>query len=188
MQAVLLCALVLLLVVSMVGAFFRPTITSQRGIRLHALPSDVIERLEDIRNRYLRLSNVVSPEAEAEAANLKEVANAYSTYKEISTMLAKMRLIYKNEASETRKDKQLQGFMEIYMDKVELEEVLKEKLGLPFRVFDDDYVPNEVARVKEALEKVEMLEEKLRKVEVKLEPGKPTGEARYGKRGLTLTL
>ena len=80
---------------------------------------------------YLRLSNVVSPEAEQEAEQLKEVAEKYGVYIEVKKMMTKLRSLYVNEASDKRKAKQLKSFIDLYKGKVEIEQLLREKAGFP---------------------------------------------------------
>lgn len=77
------------------------------------------------------MSNVVSPEAEQEAEQLKEVAEKYGVCIEVKKMMTKLRSLYVNEASDKRKAKQLKSFIDLYKGKVEIEQLLREKAGFP---------------------------------------------------------
>ena len=97
-----------------------------------SLDDSAIARLDEIRAKYDRLEAVVSPEAEKERAELADVAEKYATYREIRSMMIKLRSMWRTEASERRREKQLKSFTGLFEGKLELEEILKEKLGLPF--------------------------------------------------------
>ena len=49
---------------------------------------------------------------------------------EIKKLMIKIRQMYKQEASDMRKAKQLKSFIELYKGKMELEALLKGKLGV----------------------------------------------------------
>jgi hypothetical protein len=143
-----------------------------------SLDSAAVEKLDDIKGKYDRLAAVVSPEAEAERAQLADVAEKYSTYKEIKQMMGKLRLMWKSEASERRREKQLSSFVKLYEGKIELEELLKQKLGLPFqKTLSKDKALEELTRIDAEIAE---LEKKVEIVSVKVAPGGSTREQRFG--------
>ena len=134
-------------------------------------------KLEEIESKYKRLANLDTPEADAERETLKEVAEKYGTYKEVKVLMGKLRMMWKNEASESRKDRQLKSFTDLYRGQLELAEILKEKLGLPFE--------NEVATIPELEEvtaaqaKVSELKKELERVTYKIPEGMSTRDERF---------
>lgn len=169
------------LLTSQAYGFFNAPMTSSRQGMLRckmALDQKVIDTLTEMKGKYDRLKNVVSPEAENEAANMKETVEKFDTYSSVKTMLVKLRMLYLNEASEQRKAKQLKSFIQLYEGQLELEEVLKEKLGLPHK--KGKIVPPEVVEMRKYEEEVDKLEKKLKEVEVKLPQGMSTIDARFG--------
>lgn len=149
----------------------------QKKISMKALESDIVSVLEDTRAKYLRLSNVVSPEAEQEAEQLKEVAEKYGVYIEVKKMMTKLRSLYVNEASDKRKAKQLKSFIDLYKGKVEIEQLLREKAGFPSQ---KSASPEGLAELEALNKQVEELESKLDKVTIKIPEGKSTRLERFG--------
>lgn len=173
--------LVILALFSLLGCVeaFRAHRFSSRTFAVHAFDPKVAEQLNEMKARYTRLVNVVSPESEAEAAKLKDVVEKYSTYLEVKRIMEKLRVMYQSENSESRKAKQLKSFMELFAGKVELEELIKEKLGLPANKSLPS-IPPEIAKVQQFDAEIQQLKEKLKREEVKIPKGLSTGEARYG--------
>ena len=142
------------------------------------LDETTISKLEEIRGKYDRLAAVVSPEAEAERAQLSEVAEKYATYREIKQMMAKLRTMWRTEASERRREKQLKSFASLFEGRLELEESLKQKLGLPFQKIVTK--PKEYDEVLKLSQEVEALEKKLNDVSLTIPAGMSTREERFG--------
>jgi len=147
------------------------------SMSVYSLDSTSIEKLEALSEKYTRLSNVESPESDAEKLKIEEVVKKYNLYKDINSMMSRLRLMWKSEVSERRKEKQLSSFKQLYKGKAELEEILKEKLGLPF-----SKAAPEISPLKE-LEKIDKeiseLKNKMEKVKFTLPEGKSTREARF---------
>jgi hypothetical protein len=158
-------------------AFVSPMSRVLTATAKHALSEDVISQLDDMSGKYLRLLNLDSEDSKAEQAGMHEIVEKYNTYKEIDGMMRKLRLMWRAEASENRKSRQLKSFIELYNGKLELEEVLKEKLGLPFT--KDIETPKELADILRLETKISDLETKLTDVELKIAPGMSTREERF---------
>jgi len=144
---------------------------------MKALESDVVSVLEDLRAKYVRLSNVVSPEAEQEAEKLKEVADKYGLYIEVKKMMTKLRSLYVNEASDKRKAKQLKSFIDLYKGKLEIEQLLREKAGFSSQT---SVTPDGLAELEALNKQVEELESKLEEATIKIPEGKSTRLERFG--------
>lgn len=137
-----------------------------------------ISKLDEMKTKYDRLAAVVSPEAEAERASLADVVEKYSTYKEIKSMMGKLRMMWKSEASERRREKQLNSFIKLNEGKIELEEILKQKLGIPsLKMITKDKALEDLARYDAEIAE---LEKKVDSVSVKMTPGSSTREQRFG--------
>lgn len=144
---------------------------------VYSLDNTSVEKLEALSEKYTRLSNVVSPESDAEKAKIEDVVKKYNLYKDIKTMMGRLRLMWKSEVSERRKEKQLNSFKQLYKGKVELEEILKEKLGLPFSKAAPEISPlKELERLDKEIGE---LKQKAEKVKFTLPEGKSTREARF---------
>jgi hypothetical protein len=151
--------------------------TKVRSSSLNALDDSALKTLDGMKAKYDRLSAVDSPEADAERSQMQEVVEKYSTYKEVKLMMIKLRSMWRSEASERRRAKQLKSFMDLYKGRVEIEEILKEKIGLPSS--------KDVTKV-EALDEVlkidaeiEALQQKLKQVEMIIPTGMSTREERF---------
>ena len=120
------------IVVSSFTSSSRHQRSQQQQIKM-SLDESAIGKLEEIRAKYDRLEAVVSDEAEKEREQQADVAEKYATYREIKSMMTKLRSMWRTEASERRRSKQLKSFTGLFEGKLELEELLKEKLGLPFQ-------------------------------------------------------
>jgi len=141
------------------------------------LDSNAIAKLEDMRAQYDRLSNVVSPEAEAEVKSLEDVVEKYRTLKEIKIMLGKLRTMWRSEASERRRAKQLKSFLQLYKGRVEIEELIAEKLKIKVEKKEALDGLEEVERLDT---EIASLEAALKSQEIKLPDGMSTREARFG--------
>lgn len=173
--------LIVLVIISLLAtsvAFVSKQSALPRGMTARrVLSEDVISQLEDMSGKYLRLLNLDSEESKTEQASMHETVEKYNTYKEIDGMMRKLRLMWRAEASENRKSRQLKSFIELYNGKLELEEVLKEKLGLPFN--KDIETPKELSDILRLETKITDLETKLTDVELKIAPGMSTREERF---------
>jgi hypothetical protein len=144
---------------------------------IYSLDDSSIQKLEELNQKYERLSNVVSPETDSEKAQIEELVQKYNLYKEIKVMMSKLRMMWKVEVSETRKERQVKSFKELLKGKMEIEELLKQKLGLPFKK-DIGLIP-EIQAIEQIDNEINQLEAKLDKVKFVLPEGKSTREARY---------
>ena len=185
-----LLAVALLLQATHCGAFGRPlTLTNAQknglaavmqhrsSTRLFSLDASSIEKLEEMRSKFDRLKNVVSEDADKERALLEGTVEKYKTYVEIKIMMGKVRMMWKNEASEARKDRQLKSFVQLYSGKLELEEVLKDKLGLPYsKEVPNLPIVNDIAKLNKD---IAALEEKLEKVKMVIPQGMSTRDERF---------
>lgn len=179
-------ALFLILILSlvlMVTSFHGKLPTSIRlssrvaSMSVYSLDQSSLEKLEELSEKYTRLSNVVSPESDAEKSKIEDVVKKYNLYKDIKAMMTRLRLMWKSEVSERRKEKQLNSFKQLYKGKVELEEILKEKLGLPFSKAAPEITPlKELERIDQ---EIGALQQKVEKVKFTLPEGKSTREARF---------
>lgn len=127
--------------------------------------------------RYSRLSNVVSDDAEAQKKQMQDTVEKYTTYKDIKKLMGKLQNIWKNEASETRRAKQLKNYVDLFTGRLEIEEVLKEKLGMPFS--KDVPKIKEVDEVLKWDEELASLSKKLTEVEMKMPTGMSTRDERF---------
>eukprot|EP01035_Chromulina_nebulosa_P020950 gene20950-27153_t len=82
----------------------------------------------------------------------------------------------KSEASDRRKERQLKSFLDLFRGKLELEEVLKEKLGLPFT--KTPKAIEELNKLNQLNTEINSIKEKLESKSVKLAPGSSTRDAR----------
>lgn len=159
------------------SSFFKSR-TSSSSLALRALDSSVIAQLDDMKARYNRLLTVVSDESEAEAKKLKGVVDTYNLYKEMDDMLVRLKVLYTSENTERRREKQTKSIVEAVTSKAELEELLKEKLGLPFS--KQPVLPAEVSVIQQTTAKITNLQSELEKITVKIPEGKSTAAARFG--------
>jgi hypothetical protein len=151
--------------------------SSITAIALNALDPRAVEILEGMKEKYNQLNNLASPETETEAKTLKTIVNKYNTYLEVKKMMIKLRILYKNEASDQRKAKQLKSFIGLMKGKLEIEAVLTQQVGLPVK---PPTAPIELGLVNRLKNEVKLLEEKYENIKIKLPPGQSTGEARFG--------
>ena len=144
---------------------------------VYSLDSDTILKLEEMKSKYSRVSNVVSAEADAEKASLEEIVTKYTLYKEVKSMMSKLRLMWQKEVSERRKEKQVKSFSKLYQGKLEIEEILKQKLGLPSS--KSAVVIPELKNLEKINSEISALQSKLETTKYALPPGKSTREERY---------
>jgi hypothetical protein len=118
-----------------VHAFVRVPVVAVRTTTTsrYSLDNDTIEKLEEMRSKFDRLSNVVSEDASAEKAKMQDIVEKYGTYREIKNMMGRLRQMWRSEASENRKARQLKSFVELYKGRMQIEDLLKEKLGMSTR-------------------------------------------------------
>ena len=149
-----------------------------RSVSLRSLDVDTIQKLDEMRGKFDRLSLVVSPESDTEKSLIQDVVEKYATYREIKAMMTKLRSIWRSEASERRRAKQLKSFTELYKGKLEIEEVIKEKLGLPSRKEIDEI--KELGDVQKWDAEIAQLEKKLSEVAMVIPAGQSTRSERFG--------
>jgi hypothetical protein len=145
---------------------------------LFSLEKSSIQVLEEISGKYSRLVNVDSPEANAEVESLKETVEKYKTFIEVKKLMVKIRSMYKNEVSETRRAKQLKSFIDLYKGKLQLEEILKQKIGLPFSKATDA-TPLALQTLYKLDSEIALLEGNLETVSLQLPSGKRTSDERF---------
>jgi hypothetical protein len=163
-------SLLLLLACCNVEAFMQRGWVISKQVKLNALEPQVIEKLQGIRDRYKRLENVVSPEAETEASKLKNIAEKFGTYMQVKKMMTRFRSMYKNEASDQRKARQLRSFISLYKQKSELEDILLRDAGFPPKPAQS----SALVELEAINQHIAELDRSLEKVAVKLPPGKLT--------------
>lgn len=178
----LILILVIVCILQITDAFYHPAIANAKlqcvqSTVLRSLDVTTIGILEEMKNKYNRLINVVSPEAEEEIAKIKETVEKYSTYLEVKKLMTKLRSMYKNEASERRKEKQLKSFIDLYKGKLQIEEILKEKLGLEAK--KGEIIPDDLVEFQKLEAEIAALEGKLQVTELVLPEGKSTRDARF---------
>jgi len=144
-----------------------------------SLDNAAIDRLEEMRAKYDRLKNVVSDEAEKERAELAVTVEKYKTYVDVKILMGKIRMMWKSEASPTRKDRQLNSFVQLYSGKLELDEISKEKLGLPF----NKNIPKipEIESIRAVDQELAVLKGKLEEVKMVIAPGMSTRDERFAR-------
>jgi hypothetical protein len=174
----LLFSLVLALVTLAAVQSFVKVAPVNRALSLKSLDVDTIQKLDEMRGKFDRLSLVVSPESQTEMSLIQDVVEKYATYREIKAMMTKLRSIWRSEASERRRAKQLKSFTELYRGKLEIEEVIKEKLGLPSRKEIDEI--KELGDVQKWDTEIAALEKKLSEVAMVIPEGMSTRLERFG--------
>lgn len=169
--------ILVLVTLAAVQSFVRlATISSKTSLR--SLDVDTIQKLDEMRGKFDKLSLVVSPESDTEKSLIQDVVEKYATYREIKAMMTKLRTIWRSEASERRRAKQLKSFTELYKGKLEIEEVIKEKLGLPSRKEIDEI--KELGDVQKWDAEIAALEKKLGEVTMVIPEGMSTRLERFG--------
>lgn len=151
---------------------------SPHSHQLKALPKEALDQLNDIRDKYNRLVNVDSPEANEEVKKLEDIVQKFNSYREIKSLLSKFKMMLKMEVSENRKEKQLASLISLYKGRVELEEALKEKLGLPYD--KNPPVFPSILELQKLDNEISKIQEELNAKEIKIPAGKRTMEERFG--------
>lgn len=177
MVQILLAFIVVLATLTAVQSFVK-TVPVSRSVSLKSLDNETIQKLDEMRGKFDRLSLVVSPESDTEKSLIQDVVEKYATYREIKAMMTKLRTIWRSEASERRRAKQLNSFTELYKGKLEIEEVIKEKLGLPSRKEIDEI--KELGDVQKWDAEIAALEKKLGEVSMVIPEGMSTRSERFG--------
>ena len=178
MKSVSILLLIFSISFGMITAFIPNRLIKTSNLKM-SLDESTIMKLDEIKNKYERLSNVVSPESDAEKAKISDVVELYSTYREIKQMMIKIRSMWRTEASENRREKQFKSFVGLYEGKTELEESLKEKLGLPFQ--KSVQKSKSLENISKIESEINSLENKLSEVSLKLPSGMSTREERFGR-------
>jgi len=179
-STLLLVALIVLVCIITINGFqYQLKNIKSSNTILKSLPGDVISKLDDMLDKYNRLNNVVSEESEKEKTQIQPIAEKYSAYKDVTKLMSRLKKMIKTEASETRKAKQLKNFIALLKGKQEIEEVLKEKMGLPSSKIPSP-LPELEAYLKAEAE-INVLEKQLQSVEFVLPQGYlSTREERFG--------
>ena len=177
MKIVLVVLLSLCLLAPAVDAFCRIATTLRHPISLRSLDSDVIGKLENIRIKYESLSGLDTEEAKDEKSKIEDIVEKYTTYREVRIMMGKLRSMMQSEVSEKRKAKQLKSFTDLFKGRLLIEELLKEKLGLPF----SKTIPTipELEEVEKIDSKISELQSELEKVKIVFPAGSTTRDARF---------
>ena len=152
--------------------------SAHRGVKpLYSLPADVISKLDDLvaNNKAMSSNNDLAATVDSKTADIIE---KYNTYKEIKKMMVKLRLMWTNEASERRKAKQLKSFVELYKGRVDIEEIIKEKLGYTVNKANNK-IP-ELEMVSKWDSEIAKLQSKLKDVEIQMPTGMSTRDERFG--------
>eukprot|EP01041_Mallomonas_annulata_P010078 gene10078-21003_t len=143
-----------------------------------ALNNDVIQKLDSLKAKYDDLLTQTTPEAEEEKSLIEDTVQKYSTYKEIKLMMGKLRKMWRSEESERRQTRQLNSFISLYKGRIEIEETLKEKLGLPSNKKAAESLEG-LAEVLKWDAEISALEKKVEAIEIKVTPGMSTREERF---------
>ena len=169
-------ALLLLALCCAVDAFMARS-AHRGGKPLNSLPADVISKLDDLvaNSKAISGGNELSATVDSKTADIIE---KYNTYKEIKKMMVKLRLMWTNEASERRKAKQLKSFVELYKGRLDIEEIIKEKLGVTTNKANNK-IP-ELEMVSKWDSEISKLQAKLSDVEIKMPTGMSTRDERFG--------
>ena len=136
-----------------------------------ALEENLITKLDDMKLKY------DATEDASEKAKLEDIVVKYNTYKEIKLMMGKLRKMWRTEASERRQVRQLNSFISLYKGSLEIEESLKEKLGLTSQ---KEVTLEGLAEVEKWDAEIAQLENKLKEIEIKIPVGMSTREERFG--------
>ena len=167
-----LATVIISFLTSEVAAFTRiPINRISSSTKIKGLDNDAILKLDEMKLSYERVS-------ETEKAPMQDVIEKYATYREIRAMMSKLKQMYKSEASETRKAKQLKSFIALYKGRIELEEVLKEKIG--FASKKPSMEMNELSAIEKWDAEILALENKLKNVAMAIPEGKSTRMERFG--------
>ena len=168
---------------AVVQAFVHPPATSFRtSTSLNILDNDTIGKLEEMRTKYMNMEDDAP-----EKATLKDTVEKYTTYRETKAMMGRLRQMWRTEASDRRRARQLKSFTELYDARLDIEVILKERLGAKESKSD------EMKAMLDAIAKCDKviaeLETKYDKVKIVLPEGMSTRKERYGvgaeQRGIT---
>lgn len=171
----LLVALVVAL--TSVQAFVRPVLTTVRATSTsrNSLDNDTIQKLEEMRSKFDQLA---SADADMEKSKIQDVVEKYSTYREIKGTMTRLRQMWRTEASETRRAKQLKSFVALYKGRIEVEDLLKEKMGMNVRKSMEEM--KELSEIEKWDAEIAALESKLEKVKLVIPEGMSTRSERFG--------
>lgn len=181
MQAIIAAVLLIAILSPLASSFAIRSVSrlvSHQPLRM-TLDTSMIDKLDEMRSKYNRLKNVISDEAEKERSLIAPTVEKYQTYVDIKILMGKIRMMWKSEASQTRKERQLASFAQLYSGKLELEEVLKEKLGLPFTK-GPPKIP-EMEQIRKMDQDLEALKAKLDSVKMEIPQGMSTREERFAR-------
>ena len=135
-------------------------------------------KLDEMKARFDRLSAVDSEDAEVEREKLRDIVEKYTTFKEVKLLMIKLRNMWKGEASDRRKSRILKNFIDLYKGRLEIEEILKKKLGLSS---SNEVKIDGLEEILQLDAEIDGLQKKLKEVEMMLPTGMSTVEERFGK-------
>ena len=169
--AVLACSLIVFSV-----AFAPQTrVSSRSGVALKAFDGSTIAKLEDIQEKYKRLANLDSADADAERDSLAEIAEKYGTYKEEDPD-GQASDDVESEASESRKARQLKSFTDLYKGQLSWKSFSRRSWGSSSR--RSSHIP-ELDAVTTAEARVAELERELERVTYRIPEGMSTRDERF---------
>jgi hypothetical protein len=93
-------------------------------------------------------------------------------------MMTRLRQMWRTEASETRRAKQLKSFVALYKGRIEVEDLLKEKMGMSVRKSMEEM--KELSEIEKWDAEIAALETKLQKVKLVIPEGMSTRSERFG--------
>ena len=173
-----------LAMLAVVQAFVHPPATSFRTstTSLNVLDNDTICKLEEMRTKYMNMADDAP-----EKASLKDTVEKYTTYRETKAMMGRLRQMWRTEASERRRARQLKSFTELYDARLDVEAILKERLGA--KAAKSDEMKAMLDAIAKCDKQIAELETKYEKVKIVIPEGMSTRKERYGvgaeQRGIT---
>ena len=168
---------------AVVQAFVHPPASMLRtSTSLNVLDNDTIGKLEEMRTKYMNMADDAP-----EKATMKDTVEKYTTYRETKAMMGRLRQMWRTEASERRRARQLKSFTELYDARLDMEVILKERLGA--KESKSDEMKSMLDAIAKIDKEIAELETKYEKVKIVLPEGMSTRKERYGvgaeQRGIT---
>ena len=165
---------------AVIGFRVTPPVRSSQQLKsaIFALDDSSLAKLDEMKARFDRLSAVDSEDAEVEREKLRDIVEKYTTFKEVKLLMIKLRNMWKGEASDRRKSRILKNFIDLYKGRLEIEEILKKKLGLSS---SNEVKIDGLEEILQLDAEIDGLQKKLKEVEMILPTGMSTVEERFGK-------
>lgn len=165
---------------AVIGFRVTPPVRSSQQLKsaIFALDDSSLAKLDEMKARFDRLSAVDSEDAEVEREKLRDIVEKYTTFKEVKLLMIKLRNMWKGEASDRRKSRILKNFIDLYKGRLEIEEILKKKLGLSS---SNEVKIDGLEEILQLDAEIDGLQKKLKEVEMMLPTGMSTVEERFGK-------